>query len=371
MGENDKERTKLKLTYINFFSQPKIKDRNTKLLKYSPFFDFLFLLKDRFEIQVIDHIGISETFMKDGIRFHYFKKKNNKQSFPFKAFFQLRRTQPDVVYVQGLSYPHFIILMRLFLKPSTRILVHDHANSIPVRWKSMIFKMADSLIDNYFFTSKSLANSWIKMGIISSDEKIIECVEGSTQFTFDDSINKDENSFLWVGRLDINKDPLTVIRAFSDYIEIKPNAKLTMFYEDTTLLNDIEVFLHEKKLDNNIRLMGALPNEKLESWYQRSTYFILGSHKEGGPLSLIEAMACGCIPIVTNIPAFQGMVDQGDCGFLFEPGDELQLAQILKKLDDIDLESIRKKVLHRFEKELSHKSIASKIEYASTHSSRL
>ena len=80
---------------------------------------------------------------------------------------------------------------------------------------------------------------------------------------------------------------------------------------------------------------------------------------------MIEAMACGCIPIVTNIPAFQSMVGKDDCGFLFEPGDLRGLVKVLGSLNEADHESIRKKVLDKFERELSHKAIASKIEQAS------
>ena len=80
---------------------------------------------------------------------------------------------------------------------------------------------------------------------------------------------------------------------------------------------------------------------------------------------MIEAMACGCIPIVTNIPAFQSMVGRDDCGFLFEPGDHRGLVKVLGSLKETDHDSIRKKVLDKFDGELSHKAIASKIEQAS------
>lgn len=362
MSDFENVKTKPKIVYVNFFSQPMIKGLNQKLEKYHPFLDFLFLLTKEFNIYVLDHIGVNGSFLKKGVSFQYFKKKNNKKlTVPWKVFRALKKIKPEVVYVQGLSYPHLIILMKWFLGSSTRVLVHDHANSIPKGWKVRIYKWADSYIDTYFFTSKLMAKPWIDKRIISSQKKIIECVEGSTQFTYNPTMHKIENSFLWVGRLDKNKDPLTILKAFSEFVETNSEAMLSMFYEDTTLLKEVVQFIEEKKIQRNIQLNGAVLNEELEIWFQRSKYFILGSYKEGGPLSFIEAMACGCVPIVTNIPAFKMMTDDGDCGFLFQPGNSKQLFEIFNKLNDSDIEKIRKKVLIKFDKDLSHLAIRQRI----------
>jgi glycosyltransferase involved in cell wall biosynthesis len=202
---------------------------------------------------------------------------------------------------------------------------------------------------------------YFERGLISSESKIIECVEGSTQFKYEPRIEKDPNSFLWVGRLDKNKDPLTILKAFNKYIEFNRKAKLTMFYENTQLISKVELFIKNNSLSKNIKLMGSIPQQDLEKWYQKSSFFMLGSHKEGGPVSLIEAMACGCIPIVTDIAPFKAMTNNGDCGLLFSPGDFKNLSLQLKELETLDKEKLRNKTLKQFENHLSHQAIASKI----------
>jgi len=206
-----------------------------------------------------------------------------------------------------------------------------------------------------------MAKKYVDNGLISSMEKVIECVEGSTQFINNTNIKKDKNTFLWVGRLDKNKDPLTVLKGFSEFIKTEPKAILTMFYENEELLEEVNYFIEENNLGNQVVLKGKLPHKKLEEWYQKSTYFILGSHKEGGPISLIEAMACGCIPIITNIPAFKTMTNNGDCGFLFEPGNNEQLTQILLGLKETNLDKVRHRVFSKFKQDMSHRAIALKI----------
>jgi len=354
--------TKPTFAYVNFFSSPHIKNKEEKLHIYRNAFDFLFKLQDYFNITVYDFIGASGSFKKEDITFIYFKNSSkSKLRIPLKLFLKLNKLKPKVVYVQGLGYPHLIIIMKWFLHFSAKIIVHDHANKLPSSWKYPFFKKADKSISYYFFTSKQQAMPWISKGLISSEKKVVECIEGSTSFQFNGAIKKDSNSFLWVGRLDENKDPLSVLKAFSNYIKIKPTAKLNMFFEDTTLLNEVEQTIIDLSLKNHVFLKGAVSNSSLELWFQKSEFFILGSHKEGGPFSLIEAMACGCIPIVTNIAPFLAMTNNGDCGLLFSPGDYKELFQQLNKIESLDIEKLRNKTLSQFEHHLSHQAIAFKI----------
>jgi glycosyltransferase involved in cell wall biosynthesis len=100
----------------------------------------------------------------------------------------------------------------------------------------------------------------------------------------------------------------------------------------------------------------------LENYYRAADYFILGSHRESMGFVLCEAMACGCIPIVSNIPSFKKMTENGTYGFLFPPGDEDALYTILMNLHTIDKPALIKKVVDKFNKDLSFQTIAANIE---------
>jgi glycosyltransferase involved in cell wall biosynthesis len=45
--------------------------------------------------------------------------------------------------------------------------------------------------------------------------------------------------------------------------------------------------------------------------------------------AVLEAMACGVIPVVSDLPPFRRLVDNGRCGFLFPQGDALGLSKQL------------------------------------------
>ncbi len=360
MSKKEESLQKPTFAYVSFHAMPQVVDQQHKLKKYAFAYDFLFILTSTFRIFVYEFTGKEAFFTKQNIRFYYFKQKQ-KLFLPLKLFLKLRYLQPNVIYIQGLSYPHYIILMKLFLKNNPKILVQDHANTPVKGLKKTIFKLADKYVSGYFFASKKMGLKYVKEGLISSENKIVENVEGSTQFTYNPSVKKDPNSFLWVGRLDKNKDPITVLTGFKEYFLHNSKATLTMFYEDETLLKEIKEFIDINKLTKQVRLKGSLTHKKLEKWYQKSQFFILGSHKEGGPISLIEAMACGCIPIVTNIPAFKAMTNNGECGFLFEPENSKELASILENLPNIDINLYQNRVINFFNTNLSHLAISKKI----------
>ncbi len=96
---------------------PNIVDEYYKINKFSFAFDF---------------IGVNKSFKKEEIQFNYLKRShNNKVFFPWKMFFKIKKLNPDVVYIQSLAYPHYILVLQLFLKFSCKIIVQDHADSYP------------------------------------------------------------------------------------------------------------------------------------------------------------------------------------------------------------------------------------------------
>lgn len=57
-----------------------------------------------------------------------------------------------------------------------------------------------------------------------------------------------------------------------------------------------------------VHLLGRLSQADLVASYNRSDLFVLPSYSEGLPLTIIEAMACGCKVIVTDLPGIRPWV---------------------------------------------------------------
>lgn len=358
----EKKLTKVKFASVTTMVMHGLTDIHLKVEKYRGIYQPFELFPENIEVKFFDQALVEGSFVHNGIEHLYTKKRIQSSLIPsFRQLRALKKYDPDYILLHGLHFPHIILLMRFFLKKETKIIVQDHANRLPRRWKQQLIKLADRFVTRYVFTSVELARPWLEERIIADKSKIIECPEGSNDFKRDHSIGKDPNAFLWVARLDENKDPLTILRAFRNYVEQNPLAKLSMFFANSTLLKEIEVFISEHQLENNVILHGQATQEELLPWYQKSSFFLMGSSKEGGSFALMEAMACGCIPIVSDIPANRKMLENGSVGHLFEPRNEQNLTEVLCALDPSQIKTRSAAVIALFNRELSTEAIAKKL----------
>lgn len=70
----------------------------------------------------------------------------------------------------------------------------------------------------------------------------------------------------------------------------------------------------------------------VKPYLQASSAFLLTSHAEGLPLSVLEAMACGLPCIVTNVGGNAEAVEHGISGIVVPPGAEEELAAAIVRL---------------------------------------
>lgn len=169
-------------------------------------------------------------------------------------------------------------------------------------------------------------------------------------------------NFLWAGRLNANKDPITVLTALEKYFALYPDASLYMIYQENDLLEEVKKRIENSTLlKERVRLIGHIEYSKMETWYSAADYIISASHHEGGSYVLMEAVACGCVPVVSHIPASIKSIDNGRLGYSFEKGDPESLYTVLASLNDASQQEKATACMEYFNKELSAAAIADKI----------
>jgi glycosyltransferase involved in cell wall biosynthesis len=77
-------------------------------------------------------------------------------------------------------------------------------------------------------------------------------------------------------------------------------------------------------------------------------------------VALIEALAFGVTPVVTDIPSFRAITSNGRLGALFSPGDPAAFARAVVRLGAVDLGGQRREVRAHFERNLSWPAIGRK-----------
>ena len=85
-------------------------------------------------------------------------------------------------------------------------------------------------------------------------------------------------------------------------------------------------------LSHNFHYGGVVARRDKASALTGADIFLMPSRFEGLPLALLEAMAAGCVPIVSNRGSMPSVVDDGRNGFLVEPGDLMQIVGRIKFL---------------------------------------
>ncbi len=127
---------------------------------------------------------------------------------------------------------------------------------------------------------------------------------------------------LCVGELNKNKNQLTVIRAVSEVVRKKPDIMLWLAgngpYEGV-LRNEIE----KLNLNDHVRLLGYRTD--LENFTGSCDILVSASFREGLPLNLLEAMACGKPVIASVNRGHRELVRPGYNGLLFDAENEQEL----------------------------------------------
>jgi glycosyltransferase involved in cell wall biosynthesis len=359
----------LQLIDITFHANTEYADTDALIKAQQSSLNYVPVIKDKMKIGVIKHIGDHQTLLKEHTGFQFFHAKNSFFYIPFRTFRYLKSQQPDIMLVQGLKFPFQIIAMKWFLGKKTKIITKHHADH-PPKWPKKLFqKIADHFTDAYLFTSFGNAKEWVDAGSISSYDKVYELPATFTSFSkTDKSVCKQKTGmgeylhYLWVGRLNANKDPMTVLCGFEKYICHHPNARLHFIYQSAELLPHMKQYMEaHPSLQDTVFLHGYIPYEELPVWYSAADFFISASHREAGSAGLLEAMSCGCIPIVSAIPPAMKVISEGQYGLFFEPGDANELAEQLYTSAAMQREVFSKQVQLHFEKEYSLPAVAEKI----------
>jgi len=86
------------------------------------------------------------------------------------------------------------------------------------------------------------------------------------------------------------------------------------------------------KLDCPVDFTGRVSNDCVPELFGQHDLFLMPSYFEGFPLTLIEAMAAGCVPVVSRIRLVTDqVVDHGVTGWLFEAENPESAAAIVRR----------------------------------------
>jgi glycosyltransferase involved in cell wall biosynthesis len=270
------------------------------------------------------------------------------------------------IHVNGLLYPLQLRALRNSLPSECSVVVQHHADGPWPAFVRPLQRWGLRAADGFFFAAQDLAAWWVDHGLISKHQLIFQIMEGSNNFRRQDRVTARARTrmagspvVLWVGRLIPLKDPLTVLEGFISILQHAPQARLYMAYGSADMLPAVrERIVASKALSEAVTLLGRIEHSQLEDIYNSSDYFVLGSHHEGSGFSLAEAMACGVVPVVTDIPSFRVMTDGGCIGACWRPGTPGDFVEKFLGVMRQPLEQLSRRAHRFFQSQLSYEAIA-------------
>jgi glycosyltransferase involved in cell wall biosynthesis len=95
------------------------------------------------------------------------------------------------------------------------------------------------------------------------------------------------------------------------------------------LLEALEQQIKNSKLENYIKLVGWIPDDKIPIYINTSDFFVLPSLGEGNPIVMFEAIGCGRPFIGTNVGGIPEIINSEDYGLLCEPANSEELEKTI------------------------------------------
>lgn len=128
----------------------------------------------------------------------------------------------------------------------------------------------------------------------------------------------------------------TIARAFVQATRQRPELRLVMLGNGSQAALLRQIFsasgLSEgsRLLDHpGVLLPGQVGYADLPRFYRSADLYIAATHSDGTSISLLEAMACGCPALVSDIPGNREWITPGENGWLTPVGDADALAQAI------------------------------------------
>lgn len=187
---------------------------------------------------------------------------------------------------------------------------------------SAAYTMADRIVPGSLYNQR-----WeLRAGAEVSKVRTVYNGIDPTDF-FETRTEPEEPTISWLGRIDPLKDIETLLRAFALVRLEMPEARLRLFGPvpagNEAYFARCEALLAELRLEGSARFEGRV-EFSLEA-YHAGPVFVMTSISEGFPYSLIEAMACGCAVVATDVGGVGEVI--GDTGMIVPPRDHAAVAQ--------------------------------------------
>lgn len=254
-----------------------------------------------------------------------------------KIFRLIRDKKPDIINTHSELATFYVAAVRLLQKFRFVQTIHNTVIEYPLLQKIL----ARNTVDRFVAISDR-CRAEIKKIIRPPDDRITLIFNGISinKFRCRRFIRKEVKHILNIGRLNHQKDHITLLNAYSAVIDDmrKRNKRIPVLsIVGTGPLEEILMKETQKlSICDYIVFMGVRKN--IPELLASHDIFVLSSRWEGLSIALLEAMASGIPVVATNVGSNDEIINDGVNGELAVKEDASDLAEkMLKLINDYDL----------------------------------
>ena len=141
---------------------------------------------------------------------------------------------------------------------------------------------------------------------------------------------RERNKLVFVGRVTLEKEIDVIIRALAR-LDTALDASFTIVGDGDQRKN-LEKLVAELGLTNRVRFTGRVSDEELRGNLTDASVFVIASIAELQSIATMEAMASGLPIVAADAMALPHLVHHGENGYLFQAGNDRELAEALTKV---------------------------------------
>ena len=269
-----------------------------------------------------------------------------------KIYRAIKNLQPDIVHYHGGAMVLFMLFSILFYhRPVYVETIHSEVSNIlredKIRAiiKKVVFKLrlvkVCTISDKNNKEFKRLIHRESDGLIYNGRRKLLpsKSFEQRKKYIGELKKNGDDIVLVHIARCNPLKNQQLLINSFNQLIEHGHNCILLIIgnyfdSEEGQKLQEIAC--------NRIFFLG--PQKNVQDYLLCADAFCLSSLYEGMPITLIEALSCGCVPLSTPVSGMTDLVINGQNGFIAEDFTEEAYLEMLEnyveKRNEIDKEEL-------------------------------
>jgi len=148
---------------------------------------------------------------------------------------------------------------------------------------------------------------------------------------------------LFVGRLEEGKGTDNLLEAMK-ILNAREEAYCAFFIGEGSRKKSLQELVDKRHMEKAVFFPGAIPHHQLRDFYNMADVLLLPSEREGIPMVVLEALACGTPVVATDVGGVENLVSDGKNGILLKTNAPESLAHAVLRIFDLlmDRQSIAK-----------------------------